>query len=127
YWGLSRAGTSLPVTNTCEVCDCPMCPNCAVCGRAFAKVEEITPGAVFDFSWDGRLWRLVSRTCGGGGMCEMPETVAPGPLSVQVQYGHSFKIDTSAGADDEWVDQPLLMTTKVFTHPSPQVEIVVDP
>src|SRR5258707_8199500 len=63
YWSVLQGGQRLPVDNTCEVCDCSGCPMCAVCGRAIAHVTEMMPGERHQWTWDGRIWQVVSNGC----------------------------------------------------------------
>jgi len=124
YWSLYQAGNHLPVDNTCETCDCRQCPSCAVCGRGLARVKEIAPGASHSWSWDGRIWEVVPNGCRANLACEQDQVIPTGAvLDLGVTYSSSFAVDTTFGADDEFIG-PSLVSTATFTNaPGASVEI----
>jgi len=124
YWSLYQAGNHLPVDNTCETCDCRQCPSCAVCGRGLARVKEIAPGASHFWSWDGRIWEVVPNGCRANLACEQDQVIPTGAvLDLGVTYSSSFAVDTTFGADDEFIG-PSLVSTATFTNaPGASVEI----
>jgi hypothetical protein len=124
YWALVQAGRSLPVNNTCEMCDCNWCQACAVCGRAIATVEELAPGAQQRWTWDGRIWETVPDGCRANLACEQDRTIPAGTaLEAVVTYSASFAVNTSLGADDEFIGTPLTATTAFTYAPGASIEI----
>lgn len=116
YWSLVEGGQRLPVDNTCETCDCSGCPSCAVCGRAIARVEELAPGAQHRWTWDRRIWERVSDGCRANLACEREQVIPVGAaLEVAVTYSSSFAVDTSVGANDQFIGAPLTATA-TFTN-----------
>jgi hypothetical protein len=116
YWSLTEAGKRLPVDNTCETCDCSRCSSCAVCGRSLARVKELAPGAQHAWTWDGLIWELVPDGCRASQACEQDQVVPAGAaLEVAVTYAASYAVDTSFGADDEFIG-PALTATAAFTN-----------
>jgi hypothetical protein len=126
YWSLGQAGRRLPVDNTCEICDCGACPSCAVCGRALARVTEIAPGAQHQWTWDGRIWEPVPDGCRASLACEQDQIVPAGAaLAVAVTYSFSFAVDTTSGADDQFIGTPLTATAALAHGPGAAVSITV--
>ena len=125
YWSLAEGGARLPVDNTCEVCDCSQCQTCPVCGRALARVEALAPGGPHRWTWDGRIWVPVPDGCGANIACDQDQVVPAGAaLAVTVTYAASFTVDTSSGADDQFIGTPALTATVAFTNaPGASVEI----
>jgi hypothetical protein len=126
YWSLFENGLHLPVDNTCEICDCTQCQLCPVCGRALARVEEIPPGAQHRWTWDGRIWEPVPDGCGATVSCEQDQVIPAGAtLDVGVTYSTSFVVDTSFGADDQFIGSPLTSTAAFTNAPGASIEITV--
>jgi hypothetical protein len=124
YWSLVQGGTRLPVDNTCEVCDCRGCPSCAVCGRALARVTELAPGAQHRWTWDGRIWESVPNGCSATLACEQDQVIPAGAaLGVTVTYSASFAVDTSFGADDQFIGTPLTATAAFTNAPGASIAI----
>jgi hypothetical protein len=124
YWSLVQGGTRLPVDNMCETCDCTQCQLCPVCGRALARVEEIPPGAQHRWTWDGRIWEPVPNGCGANIACDEDEVVPAGAaLGLTVTYATSFVVDTSFGADDQFIGAPLTTTVAFTNAPGASIEI----
>jgi len=123
-----QGGQRLPVDNTCELCDCGGCPMCAVCGRAIASVTEMMPGQQHQWTWDGRIWQVVTNGCRPDLSCERDVAVAAGAaLDAHVTYSFTFAVDTTFGADDQFIGDPLTAAT-TFTHPpGAPVEITAMP
>jgi hypothetical protein len=124
YWSLYQAGNHLPADNTCETCDCRQCPSCAVCGRALARVKEIAPGASHSWSWDGRIWQVVPNGCSANVACEQDQVIQTGAvLDLGVTYSSSFTVDTTFGADDQFIGSPSVATATFTNAPGASVEI----
>jgi hypothetical protein len=125
YWSLYQAGNHLPVDNTCETCDCRTCPSCAVCGRALARVKEIAPGASHSWSWDGRIWQVVPNGCSANLACEQDQVIPTGAvLDLGVTYSSSFAVDTTFGADDQFIGSPSVSTAAFTNAPGAFVAII---
>lgn len=103
-------------TNTCEVCNCPSLPSCAVCGRGFAAVAELAPGAWHDIAWDQTNWRLLTEPA----MCEQPELIAPGPLTARAAYAAAVRME----GDESYIEDPVLSAETAFEHPASDVVVV---
>jgi hypothetical protein len=124
YWSLAEAGRRLPVDNACETCDCSRCSACAVCGRSLARVKELAPGAQHTWTWDTRIWELVPDGCRASLACEQDQVVPAGTaLEAAVTYAASYAVDTSFGADDEFIGTPLTATTAFAIAGGAGVEI----
>lgn len=117
FFALGRAGQSLPIDNTCELCDCNQCASCAVCGRAIAQVLPIAAGSSHEFAWDGRIWVVVPNACRAGLACEQEQRVPPTPLTARLTYGESYRVDTQFGAGDELIVDPHTITVD-FAYPA---------
>lgn len=106
FWLMVRGPTTLRATASCGQCRCDACDNCAVCGRAIAKVQELAPGAKLSFSWDGRLWPIMEKGCSGIS-CQEAETAARGPIDLHVTYSFAHGLDAQQGVGDDVIGEPV--------------------
>jgi len=109
--------------DSCEICNCNGCPDCAVCGRGLATVAELVPGASLDFPWDQTDWDVIEEGCRPSLSCEQPSLIAPGPLTAVAAYSDSFMDTTEFGAQESFIGPRVTAQTE-FQHPATDVVVV---
>lgn len=123
FWLLVRGPTTLRATANCGQCRCDACDNCAVCGRAIAKVQELAPGAKLSFSWDGRVWPIIEKGCSHTS-CQEAEPAARGPIDLHVTYSFAHGIDAQQGVGDDVIGEPVRAKV-AFSQPTSAPVVVM--
>ncbi|MGE0867936.1 MAG: hypothetical protein AB7P03_05230 [Kofleriaceae bacterium] len=110
-------------SDTCEVCNCQGCPDCAVCGRTLASVRKLEPGEQIERTWDQLDWRRIENGCRDDLACEQPTLIAPGRLVAQATYSDSFEETDIYGPLETFIG-PAITATAEFVHPAQEVVLV---
>lgn len=122
--GLATSSSALPFSDTCEICNCGPCPSCAVCGRGLARVAALAPGTSWTYEWDQRVFVVEKDGCRAGLDCENPERVAAQTLTASATWADSFAVDTTFGANDEFLVAPT-SKSQTWKHPAAMVRIEI--
>jgi hypothetical protein len=110
---LAVAGQPLRFEAGCEYCLCATCPSCAVCGRAFARVQRLEPDASAVYHWLGSVWQVEHHGCRPDLDCQSPSAAPSEEIEVSVTF--SFSVTMELGANDTYIG-PAQKATAVFRY-----------
>jgi hypothetical protein len=122
FLSLSREGEGFAIEQSCLICDCDACADCAICGRGLAMVAPLEPGDRYTLRWDGLERFVKADGCGEGRDCGTRRVASAGPLEVTVTFGGSVVVTEF----DSYVGQPHQTARVPFDHPPPGGAVEVE-